>query len=76
MKMERAATKKAKWWTEDETNTLVDHIETNVQLIRSRLSDTVTNMKKSKCWAEISKNLNAVGVSRRTTEQVKRNWKI
>jgi hypothetical protein len=53
MKMERAASKKYKWWTEDETNTLVDNIEANYDLIRSRLSDTVMNMKKSRCWAEI-----------------------
>ena len=40
---------------------LTEKVEENLDLIRSKFSDSVTNAKKNAAWLEITEAVNAVG---------------
>ncbi|XP_064653065.1 myb-related transcription factor, partner of profilin-like [Lineus longissimus] len=71
--MEQAG-KKSKWWSQEEKEVLVEGVEKNIRVINSKFSDTVTNVKKKKCWADITKNVSACGVCLRSADIAKKKW--
>ena len=55
---------------------LTEKVEENLDLIRSKFSNNVTNVKKNAAWLEITEAINAVGVSYVTVQEVRDKWKI
>ena len=45
---------------------LTEKVEKNLDLIRSKFSNNVTNAKKNAAWLEITETVNALGVAYRT----------
>ena len=54
---------------------LTEKVEENLDLIRSKFSNNVTNAKKNTAWLEITEAVNAVGVAYRTAQEVRDKWK-
>ncbi|XP_062621653.1 uncharacterized protein LOC134283222 [Saccostrea cucullata] len=57
-----------------EIQLLADLVERNVDIINSKLTNSVTNEKKKKVWDNITEQINALGVSCRTTKEIKTKW--
>ena len=55
---------------------LTEKVEENLSIIQSKLTNSVTNQKKNEIWCKIADAVNAVGVARRTTTEVRENGKI
>ena len=62
-------------WSDSEITVLTDEVEENLDLIRSKFSNNVTNAKKNAAWLEITEAVNAVGVAYRTVQEVRHKWK-
>ena len=54
---------------------LTEKVEENLSIIQSKLTNSVTNQKKNEIWCKIADAVNAVGVARRTTPEVREKWK-
>ena len=54
---------------------LTEKVEENLSIIQSKLTNSVTNQKKNEIWCKIADAVNAVGVARRTTTEVREKWK-
>ena len=54
---------------------LTEKYEENIEILQSKFTNSVTNAKKNKVWEEIAAAVNAVGVTLRTTQEVKDKWK-
>ena len=52
-----------------------DKVEENLDTLQSKFTTNVTNKKKSDIWIDITKEVNAAGVSPRTAQEVKDKWK-
>ena len=50
---------------------LTEKVEENLSIIQSKLTNSVTNQKKSEIWCKIADAVNAVGVARRMTTEVR-----
>ena len=62
-------------WSDSEITVLTEKVEENLDLIRSKFSNNVTNAKKNTAWLEITEAVNAVGVAYRTVQEVRDKWK-
>ena len=62
-------------WSDSEITVLTEKVEENLDLIRSKFSNNVTNAKKNAAWLEITEAVNAVGVAYRTVQEVRDKWK-
>ena len=62
-------------WSDSEITVLTEKVEENLDLIRSKFSNNVTNAKKNTAWLEITEAVNAVGVAYRTAQEVRDKWK-
>lgn len=62
-------------FTVSEMNILTDKIEDNLQVLQSKLTNSITNQRKNKIWDSITRDVNAIGVANRTTHEVKEKWK-
>ena len=56
-------------------NILTSKVEENLDVIQSKLTNSVTNQRKNKIWDDITREINAVGVVNRTAHEVKEKWK-
>ena len=54
---------------------LMEKVEENLSIIQSKLMNSVTNQKKNEIWCKITDAVNAVGVARRMTTEVREKWK-
>ena len=54
---------------------LMEKVEENLSIIQSKLMNSVTNQKKNEIWCKIADAVNAVGVARRMTTEVREKWK-
>ena len=54
---------------------LTEEVEANIFVLKSKFTDSVTNVRKNKIWADIAASVNAVGVAHRTTQEVRDKWK-
>ena len=54
---------------------LTEKYEENMEILQSKFTNSITNAKKNKVWEEIAAAVNAVGVTLRTTQEVKDKWK-
>ena len=55
---------------------LTEKVEENLSIIQSKLTNSVTNQKKSEIWCKIADAVNAVGVARRMTTEVRKMEKF
>ena len=53
---------------------LTEKVEENLDLIRSKFSNNVTNAKNA-AWLEITEAVNALGVAYHTAQEVRDKWK-
>ena len=58
-----------------EVSVLTEKVEENLQILQSKLTNSVTNQKKKNVWTEITAAVNAVGVEKRTVAEVREKWK-
>ena len=54
---------------------LTEKVEENLTILQSKLTNSVTNQKKNEIWQKIADAVNAVGVTVRTTAEVREKWK-
>ena len=54
---------------------LTEKVEENLAILQSKLTNTVTNLKKKEVWSQITPAVNAVGVDKRTVTEVREKWK-
>ena len=55
---------------------LTEKYEENIEILQSKFTNSITNAKKNKVWEEIAAAaVNAVGVTLRTTQEMKDKWK-
>ena len=54
---------------------LTKKYEESIEILQSKFTKSVTNAKKNKVWEEFAAAVNAVGVTLRTTQEVKDKWK-
>ena len=62
-------------FTVSEIKILTSKVEENLDVIQSKLTNSVTNQRKNRIWDDITREINAVGVANRTTHEVKEKWK-
>lgn len=58
-----------------EISVLTEKFEENMDILQSKFTNSITNAKKNKIWEEISEAVNAVGVTARSTQEVRDKWK-
>ena len=58
-----------------EINILTSKAEENLDVLRSKFTNSVTNQRKNKIWDDITREIKAVGVANRTSHEVKEKWK-
>ena len=54
---------------------ILDLAEQNIETIREKFSLTLTNKKKNEVWQMISNRVNAIGVAKRTPNDVREKWR-
>jgi len=57
-----------------EISVITDSVRKNLEIIQSKLTNSVTKKKKKQIWEEITKDVNAVGQANRTVQEVKDKW--
>ena len=57
-------------WSLAEISILTDFVEKNEVILKAKQSNLITNSKNAK-WAGVTELVNAVGVQRRSVEQVR-----
>ena len=50
-------------------------MEENLEIIQSKLTNSVTNRTKQETWAKIAAQVNAIGVAHRSVQEIKDKWK-
>ena len=58
-----------------EISVLTEKFEENMEILQSKFTNSITNTKKNKIWEAIAEAVNAVGVTARTTQEVRDKWK-
>ena len=56
-------------------NILTNKVEENFDILHSKLTNSLTNVRKNGIWAEITREVNAAGVACRTVNDIKEKWK-
>ena len=54
---------------------LTEKFEENMEILQSNFTNSITNAKKNKIWEEIASAVNSVGVTARTTQEVREKWR-
>ena len=54
---------------------ITENVQKNLAIIQSKLTNNVTNKNKNEVWEDITRAVNAVGLSSRTVTEVKDKWK-
>ena len=62
-------------FTASEISVLTEKYEENMDILQSKLTNSVTNTKKNQVWENIAAAVNSVGVALRTTQEVRDKWK-
>ena len=58
-----------------ECTTILEMAEENIDIIREKFSNVLTNQKKAEVWRNIVSKVNAHGVTVRTVSEVKDKWR-
>ena len=58
-----------------ECATILELAEENIDIIREKFSNVLTNQKKAEVWRKIVSKVNAHGVAVRTVSEVKDKWR-
>lgn len=62
-------------FTASELSVLTEKVEGNICILKSKFTDSVTNAKTNKIWADITAAVNAIGVAYKATQEVRDKWK-
>ena len=57
-----------------EIQLLTDLVEENISILNSKLTNSVTNDKKKQIWQSITNDINSLGVSSRSTKEIRTKW--
>ena len=58
-----------------ECSLILQLAEENLDTIREKFSNNLTNKKKHKVWQYVSDRVNALGVAKRTTTEIRDKWR-
>ena len=58
-----------------EIATITENVQKHIDILHSKLTNTVTNKRKNDLWEEITRAVNAVGYANRSVQEVKDKWK-
>ncbi|XP_068712952.1 t-SNARE domain-containing protein 1-like [Montipora foliosa] len=58
-----------------EISVITESVKKNIDVIQSKLTNNITNKRKSQVWDEITKEVNAVGRANRSIQEIKDKWK-
>ena len=56
-------------------NKIMEKIEENIDIIQSKLTNSITNKRKQGIWASITAEVNAIGVAECSVQDIKDKWK-
>ena len=66
--------KRSSNWDSAEMTMLQQLVNENITVLRSKLTNSVTNSKKNAIWKEIATKINALGLHFRSDKEVKTKW--
>ena len=66
--------KRSSNWDSAEMTMLQQLVNDNITVIRSKLTNSITNSKKNGIWKDISSKINALGLHSRSDKEVKTKW--
>ena len=58
-----------------ECSLILQLAEENIEVLREKFSNNLTNKKKNLMWQSITNRVNALGVAKRTTTEVREKWR-
>ena len=58
-------------FTVNEITVITGSVRKNLEIIQSKLTNSITNNRKTEAWEEITRDVNAVGQENRTIQEVK-----
>lgn len=59
----------------NEITVVTESVRQNIEIIQSKLTNSITNKRKTKAWEEITRDVNTVGQEIHTIQEVKDKWK-
>ena len=62
-------------FTAAECTLLLTVAEENINIIKSKFTNAITNKNKSKMWEEITDQVNSLGVCKRSVTEIKEKWR-
>ena len=63
--------KRKKNFSVNEITVITESVRKNLEIIQSKLTNSITNNRKTEAWEEITRDVNAVGQENRTIQEVK-----
>ncbi|CAC5422418.1 unnamed protein product [Mytilus coruscus] len=66
--------KRSSNWDSAEMTMLQQLVNDNITVLRSKLTNSITNSKKNGIWKDISSKINAIGLHSRSDKEVKTKW--
>ena len=67
--------KRKKNFSVKEITVITESVRKNLEIIQSKLTNSITNKRKTEAWEEITRDVNTVGQENRTMQEVKDKWK-
>ncbi|KAK2551329.1 t-SNARE domain-containing protein 1 [Acropora cervicornis] len=62
-------------FTAAECTLLLTVAEENINIIKSKFTNAITNKNKNKVWEEITDQVNSLGVCKRSVTEIKEKWR-
>ena len=62
-------------FSSSEINKITELVEENLEIIQSKFTNAITNKRKQEIWAKIAGQVNAIGIARRSVQDIKDKWK-
>ena len=62
-------------FTTAEVIMITEEVEKNLETLRSKFTNDITNKSKNEVWRKIADRVNAAGVHKRTPQEVRDKWK-
>ena len=75
MSTEKAKRPRKPNFSPSECTLILQLAEQNLEVIRDKFSNVLTNKKKAEVWKSITDKVNALGVAKRETIEVKDKWR-
>ena len=62
-------------FSSSEINKITKLMEENLEIIQSKFTNAITNKRKQEIWVKIAGQVNAIGIARRSVQDIEDKWK-